>query len=311
MTMHKVWYIIPFLLFLFSCDDGQGKKEKDSPVSGRLLLFADESFRPVVDAQAGTFQALYKDAVIQPHYVSETEAINSLLNRKTEVVVAGRSLTDKERNFFKESQLMVAENKIASDAVAFLVHKDSPLESLKIEQLSDIFSGTATSWAHIDAALDDQEIHVVFDQSGSANYRLLNDSLQFSKNDIKVFAAGSNASVVDYIHKHPEAIGVIGANWISDLDDPEVLDRLNHVKVLDIEALNSNGEYEVFSPFQSDLLSGRYPFLRDIYLINLTSRAGLPTGFASFVLSDRGQRIVLKDGLMPAVVPGREVHVVR
>ena len=33
--------------------------------------------------------------------------------------------------------------------------------------------------------------------------------------------------VIKYVKEHPNAIGVIGVNWISDEDDPKVLDFLD------------------------------------------------------------------------------------
>ena len=38
-------------------------------------------------------------------------------------------------------------------------------------------------------------------------------------------------------------------------------------------------------------------------------RNALPWGFASFLTSDRGQRIILKSGLVPATQPVRVVNV--
>jgi len=38
-------------------------------------------------------------------------------------------------------------------------------------------------------------------------------------------------------------------------------------------------------------------------------RSALPWGFASFLASDRGQRIILKSGLVPATQPVRVVNI--
>jgi len=48
---------------------------------------------------------------------------------------------------------------------------------------------------------------------------------------------------------------------------------------------------------------------RDIYIINAEPRNGLVTGFSSFVASDKGQRIILKSGILPAIAPTRVVSV--
>ena len=47
----------------------------------------------------------------------------------------------------------------------------------------------------------------------------------------------------------------------------------------------------------------------DIYIINTEPRNGLATGFSSFVTSDKGQRIILKSGILPAVPPSRVINI--
>jgi len=41
--------------------------------------------------------------------------------------------------------------------------------------------------------------------------------------------------------------------------------------------------------------------------LNYQPNLGLGIGFSSFMTGDRGQRIVLKSGLLPATMPGREL----
>jgi len=54
---------------------------------------------------------------------------------------------------------------------------------------------------------------------------------------------------------------------------------------------------------------GDYPFYRTVYAIINDPRQGLSSGFANFLTSDRGQRIILKSGLVPATQPVRIVNV--
>ena len=49
----------------------------------------------------------------------------------------------------------------------------------------------------------------------------------------------------------------------------------------------------------------QYPLIREVYMINREGRAGLGTGFVSFVAGDAGQRIVRIAGLLPATMPVR------
>ena len=65
-----------------------------------------------------------------------------------------------------------------------------------------------------------------------------------------------------------------------------------------------------YKPYQAYLYYGDYPLARSIYcLVESIRRSALPWGFASFLASDRGQRIILKSGLVPATQPVRVVNV--
>ena len=52
-----------------------------------------------------------------------------------------------------------------------------------------------------------------------------------------------------------------------------------------------------------------YPLSRTIYVILNDPRGSLPSGITNFMTSDRGQRIILKAGLVPATQPIRVVNI--
>jgi phosphate transport system substrate-binding protein len=70
---------------------------------------------------------------------------------------------------------------------------------------------------------------------------------------------------------------------------------------------DKKGKYQL--PTQSNLKTGSYPLIRDLYLIDCQGKAGLGTGFAAFLASDIGQRIILKAGLAPDSLPSRQINV--
>ena len=64
-----------------------------------------------------------------------------------------------------------------------------------------------------------------------------------------------------------------------------------------------------FKPYQAYLATGDYPLSRSLYVLLNDPRSALPSGFTAFLTSDRGQRIILKSGLVPATQPVRIVNV--
>jgi phosphate transport system substrate-binding protein len=109
---------------------------------------------------------------------------------------------------------------------------------------------------------------------------------------------------VDYVSKNKNALGLIGVEWISDSDDSTTNTFLSKVKVVGV-----SGDSIHFQPYQAYMALKHYPLTRTITTINREGRTGLGTGFVAFFASERGQRIVLKAGLVPKTMPLRIVQV--
>jgi phosphate transport system substrate-binding protein len=125
----------------------------------------------------------------------------------------------------------------------------------------------------------------------------------FSKN---VFAVKSNPEVIEYVSKNKNALGFLSVNWISDSDDSLTTNTLKKVK---ITAIAKDQNSEAFKPYQAYIKTKEYLFTRSVYMINRQTRAGLGMGFVSFVAGDKGQLMILKAGLVPAIAPVRLVHI--
>ena len=101
----------------------------------------------------------------------------------------------------------------------------------------------------------------------------------------------------------------MSVNWVSDQNDSITRGFLKRVKVVAISSeLNSDGE-DFFRPYQGFIADKSYPFIRDVYMINRETFAGLGSGFVQFVAGDLGQRIILKMGMVPATMPVRLVKI--
>jgi phosphate transport system substrate-binding protein len=118
----------------------------------------------------------------------------------------------------------------------------------------------------------------------------------------------TNEKVIEYVSKNKNALGVIAANWISDTDDRGVQAFRKEIKIADIAKKSGAAGY---GPYQAYLATNDYPFKRTVYIINAQARKGLGLGFASFLAGDTGQRIVLKDGLLPASAVTRLIKATR
>jgi phosphate transport system substrate-binding protein len=123
------------------------------------------------------------------------------------------------------------------------------------------------------------------------------------------YSAGSSPAVIDYVEKHPNALGIISVNWISDSDDSITHNFLGRVNVVGITPEEFSEGDEFFTPHPAYVANKSYPFIREVYAVSRETFSGLGSGFINFVTHDQGQRIVLKMGMVPANMPIRLVQI--
>jgi phosphate transport system substrate-binding protein len=152
-----------------------------------------------------------------------------------------------------------------------------------------------------------KDTKIVFDNNNSSTINFLMERTGINKLSENCFALNSNKAVIDYVIKQRNTIGVIGVNWISDKDDTTSVNFLKSVKVFEIAVTDTS---EFYKPYQAYIALKNYPLWREVFIISKEAYTGLGTGFTSFVASERGQRIVLKFGLVPATMPVRLVELI-
>ncbi len=310
--MNKI--IIPILLsalFLFSsCNKNQIRGGTDGATFGDIKIAVDETLAPIIDSQLMVFHATYKDAKITPIVCSEAESINLLLQDSVRSAIVTRDLTQKERDaFVSQGYHHIRALHIATDGVAVIVNPNNRDTAMTYEQLRDITTGKISDWSQVNGK-HSGKIQIVFDNPNSSTLRFVQDTLNKGAELPKdrVFATKTNAEVIEHVAKTPNAIGFIGINWISDQEDETHLSFLRKINTVGITAEQGHTGYAVhWYPFQADIARKYYPLRRNVYSICREARMGLGSGFAAFLASERGQRIVLKAGLVPATAPLRIV----
>ena len=308
--MNKIGPCVLITLFIASCGYNADQPYSDTPTSGKVNIAADETLVPLAKAQMDTFHGLYHYAAIHIDYKSESALFKALIDDSAKVIMATRNLNAEESNYFKSRNLIPSVVKIAFDAIAIIINKDNADSLLKVNQLKMILQGKINTWKELNVKSTLGKISFVFDQNGSSTVRYIKDSLmdglQFPSN---CFAANSNEDVIAYVEKHSNAIGVIGVSWISDNDDSASKGFLSRIKVASIGQESALSADDYYKPYQAYISLRQYPFIRDVYMINREGRAGLGTGFVSFVAGDQGQRIVRLMGMLPATMPVRIVKI--
>jgi len=287
------------LLTGFEACQQKNKKfdSSDSYASGKASFAADESFAPILDQEMYVFKALYPEAHPQIIYKSENDALRLFLNDSVRVAILSRQLKPAEVSMFKQKALYPEINCFAYDGVTLIVNESSADTLISVTEIKNMLNGKVKT-----------DKNIVFDNANSSLIRYLKEFSGNSKLDQKnIYALKTNVDVIKYVSEHPQAIGFISYTWLLE-PDKTYAQMVNHVKIVGVkDESNKDDPKSYFKPSQNTLAMRQYPLMRALYIINNTGRGGLGTGFASFLLGEKGQRIVLRSGLLPDSIPTREV----
>jgi phosphate transport system substrate-binding protein len=301
--------MISVLLSILSCSGGKNAGLDETPTRGNIRISVDESFQPLIDSEVFTFTHLYNSAKITPMYKPEVDVINDFMNDSVKVIVTSKKLSDYQIQYLRDTLVIARTTTYAWDALALVTNRQNKDTLLKYNTIRDIFLGKINKWNEINPKSKLGDIRVIFDNNKSGNIRYFKQLFEIKDTLAKNFyAVNSNAEVIDFVSRNPDALGIVSVNWISDKDDSLSMSFINKVNVVAVsQQFVNDGSY--YRPYQGSIYDKSYPFVREIYLISRETFAGLGSGFINWACAEQGQRIVLKSGLVPATMPIRLVQI--
>lgn len=312
-SQHMIKRILPvccIAILLAACSNSHSPKYNDTSTSGEITVAVDESLKPIIDAEKEVFEALYPEAKVHIIYTNESDAVNLLTSDSSRIAIITRDLLPDEKAVFEKRKLFPKSYIVGYDAIAVIMNPARKDTVLTVDQVTKMLNGTYKTWKDLNASNPAEELRIVFDNARSGAVRQLRDSLLKGAELARhCYAVNSNPGVISEVEKDKNTIGLIGVSWISDKNDTATHGFLKRVKVASlVPAHPETAEAPVMKPYQAYIAMKQYPLYRNIYIVNPEGRYGLGTGFASFVNSDKGQRIILKSGLVPAKAPVRIIQ---
>lgn len=288
---------------VLSCSNKKNDRggRTDTPTSGTITFYADESFSPIIEEERKQFEYTYPKAHLKPVYTDQNTGMNQLMALKTCLLITSRDLTKGESAMFSTKQTKAVSFPIGYDGVALIVNRNNTDTLITEAAARKIFSGEVTKWNQIYKHSSLSDIEVVFDNRASGTLFWVEDSLLGGKHITQknIVAAKSSRGVIDYVKRTPNAIGVVGSNWISDTRDSTNLTFLKDITVMSVSTQNEATKSNSFKPYQYYLLNGYYPFCRTIYCIVVDPFRALPWSFSNYITGPIGQLIILKSGILP------------
>lgn len=165
---------------------------------------------------------------------------------------------------------------IGLDGIAVVVHPSNDLMGLSLVQLRDIYAGDVLNWMQLGGR--DAEILLVSREEGSGSRINFEERVM---GDVPVSLTAvvmpTGEDVVDYVSRHPEAIGYVSMAYTQNADE--------FVRVVPVEN-------EL--PTVASVREQRYALLQPLYLVSATQPGGRVQQFIDFVLSPTGQQIVAR-----------------
>ena len=288
--------ILVFFVFssLVMCKQ-DNEERSETILEGKTSILVDETLLPIVEEQVAVFESDYKaDITLIPR--SEAEAVQAFLRDSSKIIILARDLTPAELQAFEKRKIIPERASFATDAIALLSNKKNTDTLINIADIISFMQGrTSTRFKGL-----------VFDNPNSSTVRFI--KALAGVNDIPatgVYSFKTNEEVIEFVAENEGMIGVVGLNWIYE-PSADVEKALASINVLSVKG---NNEAQYYFPSQENLAAGVYPLARDLFIVNAQGYSGLGMGFGSFIAGDRGQRIILKAGLLPKRLPGRNINI--
>lgn len=294
-------YLNLILITVFVCGC-QPKTEKEgvteTRTTGQAKILVDETLSNIVDEQIVVFNSDYPDAQIKLIKGHEQRILPTFLNDSIRVIVMSRVLTTQEEQFYIRREIPIYTQRFAIDGIALIANKDNSDSTITAEEIVSIMKGK-----------NGGNKKLVFDNPYSSTVKYFKDLAKINTLPPSgVYTLEDNNDVIKHVAENKDYIGIIGLNWYLQ-SSAATADYLSKVKLMGVKNVKGGkGDDAFYTPTQDNLISGIYPFLRNVYIINCEGKDGLGTGFANWLASPRGQLIVLKSGLGPHKLISRDFN---
>lgn len=312
--MRSVSYLLfSSLLFMASCAQQADKKTAPSTTAeknigrekyytGKLAIGVDTSIAPIIKQQTEIFTFLNDSVELEETYSNEEILLDKFRKREISVVIIPRQLQAKEIERFKERDtIYIRQIQLAYDAIAMIGNKAAKNKKMTWDELKRSFSPTSNV----------STLKLVFDRT---NESVLKNTLNLlgykDKVSHNVYAVNSLEEVINYVSANKDAIGFIPYSYISDTDEERVRAILDRVKLFSLSVKDKEGKDRMASANQADIAEGIYPLTHHISALSRFSYSdNLEWLFMNFMFREKGARIFLKGGFVPAKMPERAINV--
>lgn len=265
-------------------DAGRAAGDQTIEITGSTTVL------PIATAWGVAFNEANPDIDVAVSGGGSGTGIKALIDGITDIAISSREIKKSEIELAEQNDVNPVERAIAWDGIAPIVHPNNPVESLTIEQLSDIYSGEVTNWSEVGVTgMANDNIVVVSRDSASGTYESWKEMViqmggEAADRDYAPAALkkGSNKDVGQTVAQTESAIGYIGLGYIDDT-----------IKTV---AVGSGGE--AVEPTHENVQDGSYPVARKLYMYTNGEPTGTIADFLEWGMTEAGQSLVEEEGFV-------------
>lgn len=275
--------------------------QKAAGVSGNFTSIGSDTLNNLMTLWAEEYKRLYPNVNIQIQGAGSSTAPPALTEGTSNFGPMSRLMSSREvEGFEKKHGYKPTPVPVAIDALAVYVNKDNPIQGLSIPEVDAMFSSTRkcghpndiSKWGQAGMTGDwaNRDIALYSRNSVSGTYGYFKEHA-LCKGDLKknVAEQPGSASVVQSVATQLNAIGYSGIGY-----------KTSGVRALPLSK-KKGGPLVDADPKHA--LDGSYPLARILYVyVNKKPNQPLPPlerEFFKMVLSQQGQKVVVKDGFVP------------
>jgi len=237
-----------------------------------------------------------KRVVIEVAAHGSSTGFAALKNASADLAASSREIKDSELQTLQslgDLKSPTAEQVIAIDGLAIILHPDNPLQQLDTEQLARIFSGEVKSWEELGGRGGSIHLYARDDQSGTYDTfkeLVLSRRGKSLSSNAKRFESSEQLS--DAVSTDPQGIGFIGLPYVRQAKAVAIAD----------------GASQSMLPQNSLIATEDYPLSRRLFFyLPPNSKNPWTQALVTFAQSRQGQAIVAANGFISQTVHAMSV----
>jgi phosphate transport system substrate-binding protein len=273
-------------------------------VEGGDLRISGSSFleKGVVEALADAYRKHHPETKITLKAGHTASGVKALVKGNADIAVAGRRLSVEDRQLASGNRADLRPTLIGYHPIAMIVHPGNPVKTLTRRDILAIYTGGISDWSFVGGSKD--PIHAYAVSGGSESGKLAKESRNFV--NVSVSADSEPVGPASCLQK-----SVLGsAAFSSDVrkvkdegvlcqrvaEDPDAIGFVTYPKSVpgDVKVVAVNG----VAPTKREIQSHRYKLVQPILFYTNGQPRGEARQFLDFCLSQEGQAILAKAGLI-------------